>query len=74
MMLSDLPSADAAKDLVRGVPGALPRVVGYTALRAGLIGAGLLVAGQRGRPVLRGAVFGALAVEVFVLLWASAEA
>jgi hypothetical protein len=71
-MLSDLPSADAAKDLIKGVPGALPRVAGYTALRAGLIGAGLLLAGQR-KGVTRGAVVASLAIEIFVLTWAYYE-
>ena len=66
----DLPSGEAAKALMQGAPGALGPVVGYTLLRAGLIGAGLYVAGQR-QGVVRGALAGALAIELWVLAWAA---
>lgn len=68
--LSDLPSADAAKDLIAGVPGSLLRVAGWTTLRAALIGSGLALAGQHRRDVVRGAVIAALVVEAWILLWA----
>lgn len=71
-MLADLPSASAAKDLVRGVPGALPRVVGWTTLRAGLIGTGLALSGQRSN-VVKGAVVAALVVEAWIVVWAVYE-
>jgi hypothetical protein len=68
-LAADLPSAEAARQLVRGDGGALFKVAGTTLLRAGLIGTGLYVAGQH-RRLVRSAIAGALAVEVFVLAWA----
>lgn len=65
-----LPSATSALALVNGEPGALPLVLAHTALRAGLIGVGLVVAGQRHR-LVRTAVTASLAIEVFVLGWAA---
>lgn len=64
-----LPSSDAACDLVQGNVSALPKVLGTTLLRGGLIAAGLYVAGERAH-LLRNSVAGALAIEVFVLGWA----
>lgn len=65
-----LPSSDAVADLLDGKPGALLGVVGSTLLRAGLIGAGMYVAGFRKRKQLvRGSIAGALAIELFVFGW-----
>ena len=64
-----LPSGNAALAFVQGQQGALPAVVGYTLLRAGLIGVGLYVAGQR-RYIVRHALVSSLAIEAFVLGWA----
>jgi hypothetical protein len=64
-----LPSASSALALARGEPGALPVVVAHTALRAGIIGVGLYVSGQRQR-VVRTAFVSSLAIEAFVLCWA----
>jgi hypothetical protein len=61
-----LPSVRAAEALLLGEPGGVTGVVKWTALRAALIAVGLLAVGQR-RGVVKGAVAGALAVEVFVL-------
>jgi hypothetical protein len=62
-----LPSQDAAIHVARGVPGGWLEAVGSTLFRAGLIGGGLYAAGLRGRPLWKGAIFGAAAVEIFVL-------
>jgi hypothetical protein len=64
----DLPSGTSAKALVQGDMKALPEVVLHTALRAGLIGTGMYIAGAR-TDVVRNAVAGSLAIEAFVLLW-----
>jgi hypothetical protein len=65
-----LPSSDAVADLFDGKPGALIGVATSTALRMGLIGAGMYVAGIRDRRTLmRGAIAGGLAIELFVLAW-----
>jgi len=63
-----LPSAAAAGKLVRGDLSALPAVMLTTAMRAGLIGVGMLLAGER-EHVPRNAIGGALAIEAFVLGW-----
>lgn len=65
----DLPSATAARDLVAGDLNALPRVIGWTLMRAVLIGAGVALAGER-KHVVRYAVAGAAFVEVWILCWA----
>ena len=65
-----LPSASSALSLVNGEPGALGLVVAHTALRAGIIGIGLLVAGQR-KQVVKNAIISSLAIETFVLGWAA---
>lgn len=64
-----LPSASSALAFARGEPGALPLVVLHTLLRAGIIGAGLYVAGTR-RNLARTAIVSSLAIETFVLCWA----
>ena|ERR1700682_2832344 len=64
-----LPSAGSALAFVRGEPGALPVVALHTVLRAGIIGAGLYVAGTR-RNIVRTAMVSSLAIEAFVLCWA----
>lgn len=61
-----LPSVVAAEDFLKGKPGGLMSVVSSTAGRAGIIFAGLYLAGERKR-LLRYAVAGALAIELFVL-------
>jgi hypothetical protein len=65
-----LPSATSALALVNGDPGALPMVLAHTTLRAGIIGVGLLISGQR-RGVLRNALVASAAIEAFVLGWAA---
>lgn len=65
-----LPSASSALALVNGQPGALPIVIAHTALRAGIIGIGLLVAGQR-QGVVKNSLVASVAIETFVLLWAT---
>jgi len=65
-----LPSGSSAVAVVSGDWSALPLAVAHTVLRAGLVGAGLLVAGERTH-VVRNAVAGSLAIEAFVLGWAA---
>jgi hypothetical protein len=67
-----LPSVAAAEDFFNGKPGGLSSVLLSTGLRAGLIGAGLYVAGERQR-LLRYSIAGALAIEAFVLLYIRAQ-
>ena len=64
-----LPSQDAAIHVAQGAPGGWFEAVGSTLFRAGLVAAGLYAAGLRGRQLWRGALYGATAVEVFVLGW-----
>lgn len=61
-----LPSGSSALSLVQGRPGAIGGVFLHTMLRAGLIGAGLAIAGER-KHLVRNALAGSLAVEAFVL-------
>jgi hypothetical protein len=62
-----LPSQDAAIHVAQGVDGGWVEAAGSTAFRAMLISAGLYAAGLRGKQLVKGAAFGALAIEVFVL-------
>ena len=59
-------STYAISALVDGEPGALPRVVGLTALRSVIIGGGLYVAGVRGARLYRGALAASTAVSVWI--------
>jgi hypothetical protein len=69
-----LPSGESAEALVRGEPGALPKVIFHTALRAGLVGVGLVVAGMsKPSELVRYSLAGALGIEAFVLVWAYAN-
>jgi hypothetical protein len=65
-----LPSGTSAYRLVSGDPSGVPGVIGHTVARAALIGTGMAVAGER-RHLVRNAIGGALAIEAFVLVWAS---
>lgn len=65
---ASLPSSSAAADFLAGRDGGLLGVVASTAGRAALIGTGLYIAGERDR-LVRNAIAGALAIEVFVLTW-----
>jgi hypothetical protein len=69
-LAATLPSANSAWALVTGQPGALPLVVCHTVLRAGIIGVGLAVAGQR-QSLVKNALVSSLAIEAFVLGWAA---
>lgn len=70
MIAPVLPSASSAMMLINGEPGALPLVLAHTGMRAGIIGFGLVLAGQR-QNVIRTAVTASLSVEAFVLMWAA---
>jgi hypothetical protein len=63
-----LPSVVAAESLIKGNPGGMAAVVMSTLGRAAIISLGLWAAGDRNpRRVAKNALFGALAIEVFVL-------
>lgn len=61
-----LPSGEAACRLIEGDVSAVPPVLGWTAVRAAAIAAGLYIFGDR-KNVFGKAVAGAVAVEVVVL-------
>jgi len=54
---------------MQGDLGAVVPVVGYTVLRAGIIGTGLLAVGQRKRLVVS-SLAASIAIELYVLGWA----
>ena len=62
-----LPSVVAAEKLFNGESWGLVAVLASTVGRAGVIGAGLFLAGERDH-LVRNAFAGALAVEAFVLM------
>ena len=64
-----LPSAQVTFDLAQGKASAIPGAVRTTALRAGLIGAGLLVARRSTTHLLRDSIAGALSVEAFLVAY-----
>jgi hypothetical protein len=61
-----LPSVRAAESYWLEEPGGTARIIGSTLKRSALIAAGLLAVGQR-QGVVKGALAGAVAVELFVL-------
>ena len=68
-----LPSSDAAVTLVRGnIASGLVGVVASTVLRAGLIGGGLYLVGER-KHLVRNALGAAAAIEAFVLAWGAGK-
>ena len=62
-----LPSQDAAIHVAQGKSGGWIEAAGSTLFRSMLIGAGLYAAGLRGSQLVKGALAGATAIEVFVL-------
>ena len=63
-----LPSVTAAQSFIRGDKGGIMAVIGSTLGRAAIIAPGLWLAGDRNpRRIARNALFGALAIEIFVL-------
>lgn len=70
-MTASLPSAKSADRLVRGDLGAVPIVAGHTLARAALVGTGIAIAGAGRKDTVRYAIAGAIAIEVFVLLYQS---
>lgn len=66
-----LPTGENATDVVRGEPGSLATMLGYTAARAALIGVGVAATGVRdARDLVRYSLAGSAAVEAFVLSYA----
>lgn len=67
-MTPTLPSVKAAAMFIRGEPGGILAVISSTLGRAAIIAPGLWVAGDRNpKRIARNALFGALAIEIFVL-------
>jgi len=64
------PPTDAARRMLDGELGGLVESAAWTLGRAGLIAAGMHLAGERG-DLWRQAVAGSLAVEAFVVGWAA---
>lgn len=71
--MAEIPSSTSARSLVRGEPGGVIAALLSTVARAGIIGAGLYVAGARGRKLVVYAAAGAVAIEAFVLAWVVAD-
>jgi hypothetical protein len=69
-----LPTGDAACELIQGQSHGLWTTLGWTLLRAGLIGAGMMVlAGERDPKKLAvQSLAGSAAIESFVIAWAAA--
>lgn len=67
-----LPSASSALAFVQGQPGSFLPIVGHTLARAGLIGVGLRLAGQK-EHLIRLAIMGSMSIEAFVLIWANMQ-
>ena len=69
-----LPSAHAVQNLYDGKDGAVFQVLGSFALRSLILAVGMRAAGIKNKKVLvRGALGGAVAIEVFVLAWVGAS-
>lgn len=67
-----LPSSESAYEVIDRVPGSIPKAIFYTAMRAGLIGAGMALAGERNaKNLAKYALSGAAAIEIFALVWAA---
>jgi len=62
-----LPSATSAIQLIEGDTKGVVPALAHTLLRAGLVGFGMYTTGLRGKPLVKGAIAGSLAVELFVL-------
>lgn len=67
--MTPLPSSVSAHLAVSGDARAVPLLALHTVGRAIILAGGLYAAGLRGRQLTRGALFGALAIELFVLAW-----
>jgi hypothetical protein len=65
------PSAYSATALARGEPGALIDCTLHTAFRACLVSVGMYAAGVPQRELLRAALSGAMAIEVFLVAYAA---
>lgn len=64
------PPTDAARRMLDGEIGGVIESVAWTVARAGLLAAGMHLAGERGG-ILKDAISGSLAVESFVVAWAA---
>lgn len=67
MNIPRLPSQEAAIHLVSGELIGIPESIGATIIRATIISAGMYIAGYRGRDLARASLYGATAVEIFVI-------
>lgn len=67
MNIPRLPSQEAAIHLVKGDLIGIPESIGATLIRAAIISSGMWAGGYRGKEWLRAAIYGATAVEIFVV-------
>lgn len=67
-----LPSSETAYMVAKGQPGGWPRLIRDVIVRGALIGGGMYVAGAR-ENVLRYALGGAIAIEVFAVGWVATQ-
>jgi len=68
---SQLPTGDNATDVVRGEPGAIPKMAYYFVARSVIIGIALALAGARGTNLVKLSLAGSAAVQAFVLGYAA---
>ena len=66
---ASLPSSSAAADVLAGTSGGVPRFIGATALRSGLIFPGLLLAGVAFKRAALGALLSSGMISGFVLAY-----
>lgn len=64
------PSARSASMLARGEPGSIVACVAHCAFRSMLVAVGLRAVGHGEKDLVRDAVAGAIAIEVFLVGWA----
>lgn len=68
-----LPSMQSATALTHGDMKALPDVMGHLLGRAALMSIGLAFTGERGKDLVKKSLAGAVAIEVFVLMYAARQ-
>ena len=68
-----LPSGTSAYKLMKGDIKALPTATLHWLGRSSLIGIGLYVGGLRGKVLVKNALLGGAAIELFVLAWAGTQ-
>lgn len=65
-----LPSGESATEFLQGEPGSTWRLLSHYLARSAILGAGLAVAGARGKELVKYSLAGGAAIEAFVLAFA----